>query len=99
MGKKRKSKAEASQIPAEYEQPARKIIQGLQQGSRQSWERAEAQKPREDMVSGGQNCQVLVSAWNCNASMNFICKCAKDIKVFLALTMDKHKVRSQLIPN
>lgn len=43
--------------------------------------------------------QVLVSAWNCNASMNFICKCAKDIKVFLALTMDKHKVRSQLIPN
>lgn len=56
MGKKRKSKAEASQIPVEYEQPARKIIQGLQQGSRQSWERAEAQKPREDMVSGGQNC-------------------------------------------
>lgn len=59
MGKKRKSKAEAFQIPAEYKQPARKIIQGLQQGSRQRWgelERAEAQKPREDTVSGGQNC-------------------------------------------
>lgn len=51
MGKKRKSKAEAFQIPAEYKQPARKIIQGLQQGSRQRW--GELGEGRGTKATGG----------------------------------------------